>query len=131
LDPGQSISRAGSNRRYPGPESATTRGFAAVSPDGRQKEYRREGNKQAESARARKAHAMAVPPLRCWPLFGGQDAWRDDQNKSYRWQERSSFHIPVLWTKHPGIKPESELQVWLRKARELYELSTKQATTAA
>jgi|ERR1035438_669503 hypothetical protein len=65
-----------------------------------------------------------------WPLFGGADAWRDDPTKSYRWQERSTFSVPILWTKHPERKPDSEVQLWLRKARELYELSTRLPATA-
>lgn len=56
-----------------------------------------------------------------WPMFGRRDAWQSDAVTGYRWQERSVFGIPVLWTGHPGMKLATDLQQWLRKARELYE----------
>jgi hypothetical protein len=56
-----------------------------------------------------------------WPMFGRNEAWRDDMSASFLWQVRSRFQIPVLWTKHPGFKSSAKLQLWLRMARELYE----------
>ncbi len=65
-----------------------------------------------------------------WPMFGGKDTWREEPNKLFSWQERSNFLVPVLWTKHPGIKRGIELKLWLTKVRELYDTSTKQPTLA-
>jgi hypothetical protein len=66
-----------------------------------------------------------------WPMFGGHETWLGDTSTSYLWQERSSFHIPAMWTRHPDLKPGSELQLWLRKVRELYDLPTRQPTKGA
>lgn len=63
-----------------------------------------------------------------WRMFGGKDGWQDNPSTGCLCQERSRFLIPVLWTKHPERKPTTDLQLWLRRACELYILSTAKPT---